>query len=230
MAVSPLTDGVSASILFLRRMSMGLLQALGLGKDPHVEWMIEAFGAKPGKNVVNRLYQGAPKLCRWEGDLRGTPVSFHTNPGNMYRGAGGFYLGDAGPQFMGEVSEYRCIFFRPREAPLFTMDDPRWPGLARKAAGDPEWSESFPEEIFERGLGVGTFAMELDCPLDARPLFPILRELRESLEAMSDAVETVLLYAAGVGVGFSVPLLTREKLLSDAEKGLEILRRSTAVG
>jgi hypothetical protein len=110
------------------------------------------------------------------------------------------------------------------------MDDRRWPGVASRAAGDPDWSESFPEEIFEQGLGVGRFAMELDCPLDARPVFPILHELRESLEAMSDAVERVLLYAAGVGVGFCVPLLTREKLLSDAEKGLEILRRSASMG
>lgn len=145
---------------------MGVLRALGLGKDPHVEWMIEAFGAKPGENVVNRLYQGAPKLCRWEGDLRGTPLTFYTNPGNQFRGGSSVYLGKAGPQFMGEMGEYRCAFYHPRQKPSMTLDDPRFAEAARKAAGDPNWSESFPEEVFEIGLGMGRFAMEPDCPLD----------------------------------------------------------------
>lgn len=209
---------------------MGLLQALGLGKDPHVEWMIEAFGAKPGENVVNRLYQGAPKLCRWGGDLRGTPVSFYTNPGNKFRGGGSIYLGKAGPQFMGEVGEYRCAFYHPRGTPSLSIDDPRWVAASRNAASDANWYESFPEEVFEHGLGMGRFAMEPDCPLDPRPAFPYLQSLRAPLEAMSDAVDSVYLYPAGAAIEFRVPSLTREKLLSDAEKGLEILRRSASMG
>jgi len=209
---------------------MGVLRALGLGKDPHVEWMIEAFGAKPADNVVNRLYQGAPKLCRWDGDLRGTPGTFYTNPGNKYRGGGSVYLGKAGPQFMGEVGEYRCAFYHPREAPTLSIDDPRWAEVARKAAGDPNWGESFPEEAFERGVGIGRFALEPDCPLDPRPAFPILPALRTPLEAMSDAVETVYLYPAGVAIEFRVPSLTREKLLSDVARGVEILRLSASMG
>jgi hypothetical protein len=209
---------------------MGVLRALGLGKDPHVEWMIEAFGAKPGENVVNRLYQGAPKLCRWEGDLRGTPLTFYTNPGNQFRGGSSVYLGKAGPQFMGEMGEYRCAFYHPRQKPSMTLDDPRFAEAARKAAGDPNWSESFPEEVFESGLGMGRFAMEPDCPLDPRPVFPILHLLRAPLEAMSDAVESVYLYPAGVAIEFRVASLTREKLLSDVDRGAEILRLSESMG
>ena len=209
---------------------MGVLRALGLGKDPHVDWMVEAFGAKPGENVVNRLYQGAPKLCRWEGDLRGTPVTFYTNPGNKFRGGGAVYLGKAGPQFMGQVGEYRCAFYHPRETPTLGIDDPRWAEAARKAAGDPNWSESFPEEVFELGLGMGRFALEPDCPLDPRPAFPILHALRAPLEAMSDAVENVYLYPAGVAIEFRVPSLTREKLVSDVDRGAEIVRLSASMG
>ncbi len=209
---------------------MGLLRAIGLGRDPHVEWMIEAFGAKAGENVVNRLYQGAPKLCRWQGDLRGTPVIFYTNPGNKFRGGGSVYLGKAGPQFMGELGEYRCAFYNPRETPTLSLDDPRWVEAARKAASDPKWSEAIPEEVFERGLGMGRFAMEPDCPLDPRPAFPFLPSLRAPLEAMSGAVESVYLYPAGVAIEFRVPSLTREKLLSDVDKGVEILRLTASMG
>ena len=209
---------------------MGVLRALGFGKDPHVEWMIEAFGAKPVDNVVNRLYEGAPKLYRWEGDLRGTPVTFYTNAGNKYRGGGGVYLAKAGPQFMGELGEYRCAFYHPPEAPTLTIDDPRWAEVARKAAGDPNWSESAPEEAFEVGVGMGRFTFVPDCPLDPRPAFPILHDLRAPLDAMSDAVEKVYLYPAGVAIGFRVPSLTREKLLSDVDRGAEILRLSASMG
>lgn len=209
---------------------MGVLRALGFGKDPHVEWMVEAFGAKAAATVVNRLYQGAPKLCRWEGDLRGTSVTFYTNPGNKFRGGGSIYLGKAGPQFMGEMGEYRCAFYHPRKTPALTIDDARWAEAAEKAAGDPNWSEAIPEEVFELGLGMGRFALEPDCPLDPRPAFPILHDLRPPLEAMSDAVESVYLYPAGVAIEFRVPSLTREKLSSDAARGAEILRMSASMG
>lgn len=209
---------------------MGVLRALGFGKDPHVEWMIEAFGAKPVDNVVNRLYEGAPKLYRWEGDLRGTLVTFYTNAGNKYRGGGGVFLGKAGPQFMGELGEYRCAFYHPRQTPTLSIDDRRWAEVARKAADDPDWSESFPEEAFKRGVGMGRFALEPDCPLDPRPAFPILHALRAPLNAMSDAVESVYLYPAGIGVHFRVPSLTREKLVFDVDRGAEILRLSASMG
>jgi hypothetical protein len=191
--------------------------------------MVEAFGAKPGANVVNRLYQGAPKLCRWEGDLRGTPVTFYTNPGNKFRGGGSVYLGKAGPQFMGEVGEYRCVFYHPRTTPTLSIDHPRWAEAARKLSG-PELVRIVPEEVFRFGLGMGRFALEPDCPLDPRPAFPILHDLRAPLEAMSDAVESVFLYPSGVAIEFRVPSLTREKLVSDADRGAEILRLSASMG
>lgn len=209
---------------------MGLLRSLGLGKDPHVEWMIEAFGAKPGGNVVNHLYQGATKLFCWEGDLRGTPVTFYANPGNKFRGGGAVYLGKAGPQFMGEAGEYRCAFYHPRQKPTLTIDDPRWAEVVRKAAGDPNCRLSFPEEAFERGVGMGRFALEPDCPLDPRPAFPILGKLRPPLDAMSDAVESVYLYPAGVAIEFRPEALTREKLLSDIQNGLVILHLAESMG
>ncbi len=209
---------------------MGVLRALGFGKDPHVEWMIESFGAELGEVVVNRLYEGSPKFQLWQGKAHGVPLTFYTGAGNKYRGGSGVYLGKAGPQFMGELGEYRCAFYHPPEAPTLTIDDPRWAEAAKKAAGDPNWGESFPEEAFEVGVGMGRFALVPDCPLDPRPAFPILHDLRPPLDAMSDAVEKVYLYPAGVAIGFRVPSLTREKLLSDVQKGSEILRLSASMG
>ena len=63
-----------------------------------------------------------------------------------------------------------------------------------------------------------------------RPVFPILHLLRVPLEAMSDAVESVYLYPAGVAIEFRVASLTREKLLSDVDRGAEILRLSESMG
>jgi len=209
---------------------MGVLRALGFGKDPHVEWMIEEFGAKPGEVVVNRLYQSAPRYQVWRGETGGVPVTFYTEGGNKYRGGGGVYLGTAGPQFREGVSEYRCFFYIPRTAPSLAIDDPRWDAAAARAMGDSDWSSSFPEEAFELGVGVGRFAMELDCPLDPRPVFAHLRTLRGHLDGVSEGVTRVFLYPAGVALEFDVPRLTREKLLSDVQRGSEILRLAASIG
>ncbi len=208
---------------------MGLLRALGLGKDPHVLWMIEAFGARPGEIVVDRLYQEPPSCHVWRGEAHGVPVTFYTEARNRYLGASGVYLGKAGPQFMEGISEYRCYFYRPSKAPTLSVDDSRWAEVVRKAMGDPEWTSTFPEEAFELGVGVGRFAMELDCPLDARPVFAHLDALRGLLGSMSDAVARVYLYAAGVGVGFTAERLTKEKLLADVKVGSDILRVASAM-
>jgi hypothetical protein len=96
--------------------------------------------------------------------------------------------------------------------------------------GDEEWTSSFPEEAFEDGVAVGRFAVVLDCPLDPRPVFGHLAALRESLDTMSDAVERVYLYPAGVAVGFAVERLTRDKLLADVKTGSEILRLTASMG
>jgi hypothetical protein len=209
---------------------MGLLHALGLGKDPHVLWMIEAFGAKPGGIVVDRLYQERPSYQVWQGEAHGAAITFYTEARNRYLGGAGVYLGKAGPQFVNGISEYRCYFYRPTIPPTLSMDDSRWAEVVRKAMGDPEWTSTFPEEAFELGVGVGRFAMELDCPLDARPLFSQLDTLRGLLGSMSDAVARVYLYAAGVGVGFTAERLTKEKLLADVKMGSDILRVAAAVG
>ena len=139
---------------------MGVLRALGFGKDPHVEWMVEAFGAKPGKVVVNRLYESSPRYQMWQGETRGIPLSFYTEGGHKCRGGGAVYLGTAGPRFMEDVSDYRCFFYVPRAAPSLSIDDPRWTAAAAKAMGDSDWSSSFPDEAFERGVAVGRFALE----------------------------------------------------------------------
>jgi hypothetical protein len=55
-------------------------------------------------------------------------------------------------------------------------------------------------------------------------VFPHLEALRAHLLKMSDAVETVYLYRAGVGIGFAADRMLREKLVRDAEVGCEILR------
>jgi hypothetical protein len=202
---------------------MGLLRALGLGRDPHVEWMIEAFHAEPREIVVNHLYEGKPKSQLWQGEAHGQPVTFYTEARNTLRGAGGLYLGEAGPQFREGISDYRCYFWRPRTSPALSIDEPRWAEAAEKSKGDPDWTSSFPEEAFEVGAAVGPFAMVLDCPLDARPVFPHLQALRALLLKMSDSVETVYLYRAGVGIGFAADRMSREKLVSDAEIGCKIL-------
>lgn len=209
---------------------MGLLQRLGLGKDPHIEWMVEAFGAKPTEIVVNRLYEDSPKLQRWEGEVGGSALAFYADSNNKYRGGGTVYLGKAGPQFTGKLGEYLCAFYLPQGTPTVSLDDARWMKAAKKAEGNPNWSESIPEEVFERGLGMGRFAAELDCPLDPRPVFPLLPAIRTPLEAMSTAVVGVCLHLAGVSIGFDVPALTREALVSDVHKGLEILRLSASMG
>jgi hypothetical protein len=209
---------------------MGLLRILGLGKDPHIEWMAEAFGAKPGEIVVNRLYEDHPKLYRWEGEAGGVPLTFFADSNNKYRGGGTVYLGKAGPQFTGELGEYRCAFYRPPRTPAVSVDDERWRKAAKDAQGASSWSELLPEEVFEQGLGMGRFAAELDCPLDPRPVFPLLPALRAPLEAMSDAVEGICLHREGVSIGFRVLALTRESLVSDVHKGLEILRLSASMG
>jgi hypothetical protein len=209
---------------------MGILRALGLGKDPQVEWMIEAFGAKSGEKVVNRLYEGNPELWRWEGDFRGTPITFYASSGNKFRGGGGIYLGQAGPQFMEGVSDYRCYFHLPSEAPTLSIDDPRWAAAVDKAQGDDDWTSSFPEEAFEDGVAVGRFAVVLDCPLDPRPVFAHLSALRGLLQSMSDAVSQVYVYRAGVGFNLVVERLTKEKLVTDAEKGVEMVRLAASMG
>jgi len=209
---------------------MGVLRALGFGKDPHVEWMVEAFGAKPGKVVVNRLYESSPRYQMWQGETRGIPLSFYTEGGHKCRGGSAVYLGTAGPRFMEDVSDYRCFFYIPRAAPSLSIDDPRWTAAAAKAMGDSDWPSSFPEEAFERGVAVGRFALELDCPLDARPVFAHLGTLRGQLDGMSDGVTRVYLYPAGVAVELDVERLTREKLLSDVQRGSEILRLSASIG
>ena len=209
---------------------MGVLRALGFGKDPHVEWMIEAFGAKPGEVVVNRLYDGAPRFRLWRGGTQGAPLSFYTDGAIRYRGGGAVYLGTAGPQFMEEVGDYRCFFYLPRTAPSLSIEDPRWEAAAARALGDSDWSSSFPEEAFELGVGVGRFALELDCPLDPRPVFAHLGTLRGHLDQMSDGVSRTYLYPAGVALEFDIDRLTREKLLSDVQRGSEILRLAASIG
>ena len=82
------------------------------------------------------------------------PVTFYTDGAHGYRGAGGLFLGTAGPQFMGDVSEYRCFFYRPQSAPTLSIDDPRWDAAVARALGDPDWTSSFPEEAFELGVAV----------------------------------------------------------------------------
>jgi hypothetical protein len=202
---------------------MSLLRALGLGRDPHIEWMVEAFHAEPKKIVVNRLYEGSPKHQLWEGQAQGVPLTFYTSAGNKYRGGAGVYLGDAGPQFMEGISDYRCYFWRPAERPGLSIDDSRWISAAQRAANEPDCS-SLPEEAFEAGVAVGPFGMVLDCPLDPRPLFPHLSTLRDLLLRLSDAVDTVYIHAGGIGIGFAIDRLTREKLVADVEVGTEILR------
>jgi hypothetical protein len=128
------------------------------------------------------------------------------------------------------VCDYRCFFYVPRTTPSLSIDDSQWAAAVDKAMGDSEWSSSFPEEAFELGVAVGRFALELDCPLDARPVFAHLGTLRGPLDGMSDGVARVYLYPAGVGVEFEVERLTREKLLSDVQKGSEILRLSASMG
>lgn len=209
---------------------MGVLRALGFGKDPHVEWMIEMFGAKPVRVVVNRLYDSSPHYQLWQGKTQGVSLTFYTEGGNKCRGGGSVYLGTAGPRFMEDVSDYRCFFYIPRAAPSLSIDDPRWAAAAANAMGDSDWSSSFPEEALELGVAVGRFALELDCPLDARPLFAHLRTLRGHLDGMSDAVTRVYLYPAGVAVELEVERLTREKLLSDVQRGSEILGLSASIG
>jgi hypothetical protein len=209
---------------------MGLLLALGLGKDPHVEWMIEAFGAEPAEVVVNRLYEGSPKHQLWRGRASGQPLTFYTSARNKFRGGGGVYLGKAGPQFMEGISEYRCFFWRPKTPSRLSIDAPRWAAAVEKAKGDPDWTSSFPEEAFEDGVGVGSFAMELDCPLDARPVFAHLEALRAQLVKLSEAVARVYLYEAGVGIGFDTDRMSRETLVADVGTGCEILRLNAAIG
>jgi len=209
---------------------MGVLRALGFGKDPHVEWMIEAFGAKPVRVVVNRLYESSPRYQLWQGETQGVPLTFYTECGGKYRGSGAVYLGTAGPRFMEDVSDYRCFFYIPRAEPSLSIDDPRWAAAAAKAMGDSDWSSSFPEEAFDLGVAVGRFALELDSPLDARPVFAHLGRLRGQLDGMSDGVARVYLYPAGVAVELDVGRLTREKLLSDVQRGSEILRLSASIG
>ena len=208
---------------------MGLLRALGLGRDPHVEWMIEAFGAELREVVVNRMYESSPKYQLWQGESHGVPLTFYTEAGDKYRGGGAVYLGKAGPVFMEGVCDYRCFFYVPRTTPSLSIDDSQWAAAVDKAMGDSEWSSSFPEEAFELGVAVGRFALELDCPLDPRPVFGHLEALRESLDTMSDSVGRVYLYPVGVAVGFAVERLTREKLLADVKTGSEILRLSAAM-
>ena len=209
---------------------MGLLRALGLGKDPHIEWMIEAFHAVPAQIVVNRLYEGSPKHQLWRGHANGHALTFYTDAGNKFRGGGGVYLGEAGPQFMEGISEYRCYFWRPQTPSRISVDEPRWAAAVEKAMGHPDWTSSFPEEAFEDGVAVGSFAMELDCPLDARPVFPHLTALRAQLSKLSEALERIYLYQAGIGIGFAVERLSRERLVADVGTGCEILRLSAAIG
>jgi hypothetical protein len=202
---------------------MRLLRALGLGKDPHIEWMVEAFRAVPRKIVVNRLYEGFPKHQLWEGQADGVPLTFYASASNKYRGGSGVYLGSAGPQFMEGISDYRCYFWRPKETPSLSIDDSRWVSAAERAANEPDCS-SLPEEAFEAGVAVGPFAMVIDCPLDPRPLFPRLAALRDRLRRLSDAVDSVYIYAGGIGIGFAADRLSREKLVADVKVGTEILR------
>ncbi len=209
---------------------MGVLRALGFGRDPHVEWMIAEFGAQPGEFVANRLHESSPGYQLWRGEARGVPVTFYTERANKYRGGGALYLGTAGPQFREGVSDYCCFFYVPRTKPSLSIDDPRWDAAAARAMGDPGWSSSFPEEAFERGVGVGRFALELDCPLDSRPVFAHLKTLRGQLDGISNGVTRVYLYPAGVGLEFDVEKLTREKLLSDVQQGSEILRLTVSIG
>ena len=209
---------------------MGLLRALGLGRDPHIEWMIEAFHAEPREIVVNRVYEGSPKHQLWRGEAHGQALTFYTDAGNKFRGGGGVYLGNAGPQFMEGLHSYRCYFWRPKTPSRISIDEPRWAALVEKAMSDPEWTSSFPEEAFENGVAVGSFAMELDCPLDARPVFAHLTALRAQLSKLSDAPESIYLYQAGIGIGFAVDRLSREKLVADVEAGCQILRLNAAIG
>src|SRR5262245_1122956 len=208
---------------------MGILRALGLGKDPHIEWLIEEFRAQPKEIVANRLYEGTPKSQQWLGDAHGEPLTFYTDARNKFQGASGVYLGKAGPQFMEGVSDYRCYFYRPSETPELSIDDERWVEAVEKAKGDPDWTDSFPEEAFGVGAAVGPFAIVLDCPLDSRPVFPHVKVLREILRKVSDAVDSIYIYEAGVGVGFGLKQLTREKLVSDIKSGVEILRLTASI-
>jgi hypothetical protein len=102
--------------------------------------------------------------------------------------------------------------------------------VVSKAMGDEEWTSSFPEEAFELGVGVGRFSMELDCPLDARPVFAHLKALRVPLDSLTDAVDRVYLYPGGVGVGWNAERLTRETLPGDVETIAAVLRLAVAIG
>jgi hypothetical protein len=156
------------------------------------------------------------------------PLTFYASASNKYRGGAGVYLGNAGPQFMAGISDYRCYFWRPGEKPTLSIDDSRWVSAAERAANEPDCS-SLPEEAFDMGVAVGPFAMVLDCPLDPRPLFPHLTAVRDRLQRLSDAVERLYVYAGGIGIGFEVGRLSREKLVADVKVGAQILRLTVPV-
>lgn len=67
------------------------------------------------------------------GEEDGVPVTFYTESGNKYQGGHAIYLGEAGLQFMGEVSEYLCFFYRPQRSPSLSIGESRWAAAADKA-------------------------------------------------------------------------------------------------
>lgn len=208
---------------------MRLLRALGFGKDPHVAWMIHTYGAKPKEVIGHHHYHGAPRHQLWQGEADGVPLTFYTEAGK-HQGGDAVYLAKAGPRFVEGVSEYRCFFYRPQRLPSISIDDPRWASAAGRAMEDAQWCSFFPPEAFELGVAVGSFALELDGPLDPRPVFAYLETLRGPLDGMSAAVVRVYLYPAGVAVDFAVERLTKEKLVSDVERALAILRLTASMG
>ncbi len=210
---------------------MGLLKALGLGKDPYVEWLVAAYGCEAAPFTVDG-FEGREDRWVWEGRAHGVALNVPSQGANKWRGVGRVCLRDPALDAGVAFTDHCIKLWRPGpgERCYAGIDDPFWAEQLRIAPGNPDWPSTMPDEAFELGIALGPYAMHFDCPGDARPLLPHLPGVRDVAGRWSPAVQSLELYPAAIAMNLAAEGLAREALLADVQAGARIVQLIAGLG
>jgi hypothetical protein len=202
---------------------MAFLKSLGLGKDPYIEWLVAAFGCEATQIEVDG-FDGREKRWRWSGRCQGAVLGFPSKGSNKWLGTGYVWLHQAGLDAEAALADHCIKLWRPKagERCHAGIDDPFWAEQLR-ASGNPDWPSSMPEEAFELGIALGTFAMTFDSPGDARPILPKLPAIRDIANRFSPAVEGFMLHPAAIALEFTPEKVTQASASADVKAAAGIV-------
>lgn len=165
---------------------MGLLEMIGWGKNPLLEWFINTYHLEATELRDSHRYvsEGAHAAWLWKGKIEGREISIPTGPtGNKRR--------ITGPELhvnIGEAGDTPdLVFYRTDN----TADLPSF--------GDPGWRE----KLDDGGVLLGEFCIDPEC---RRELLEdeLLQVMKGLLDRLSEGVLSVSVFLPGAGVEFDV--------------------------